>query len=126
MCFCCCSAGMLHRIELESQPDDMSFISCIAKTMFKDDTTNWGRIVSLVAFGAVVCSHLKELQREQCIETVAQQISSYLISEQHDWLLNNKGWVSDTRGKSHSCSNGNSLCFLHCIIQSCSHVCDLA
>ncbi|XP_016345360.1 induced myeloid leukemia cell differentiation protein Mcl-1 homolog isoform X2 [Sinocyclocheilus anshuiensis] len=84
--------GMLQRLQLESQADDMSFISCIAETMFNDNTTNWGRIVSLVAFGAVVCSRLKELQRERCVETVAQQISSYLISEQHDWLLNNKGW----------------------------------
>uniref|UniRef100_A0A672PT04 Induced myeloid leukemia cell differentiation protein Mcl-1 homolog n=1 Tax=Sinocyclocheilus grahami TaxID=75366 RepID=A0A672PT04_SINGR len=84
--------GMLQRLQLESQADDMSFIGCIAETMFNDNTTNWGRIVSLVAFGAVVCSRLKELQRERCVETVAQQISSYLISDQHDWLLNNKGW----------------------------------
>ncbi|XP_016121174.1 induced myeloid leukemia cell differentiation protein Mcl-1 homolog [Sinocyclocheilus grahami] len=83
---------MLQRLQLESQADDMSFIGCIAETMFNDNTTNWGRIVSLVAFGAVVCSRLKELQRERCVETVAQQISSYLISDQHDWLLNNKGW----------------------------------
>ncbi|KAF4100945.1 induced myeloid leukemia cell differentiation protein Mcl-1a [Onychostoma macrolepis] len=84
--------GMLQRLELESQADDMSFIGCIAKTMFKDDATNWGRVVSLVAFGAEVCSRLKEQQRERCIEAVAQEISSYLISEQLHWLLNNKGW----------------------------------
>lgn len=89
--------GMFQRLELESQADDMSFISCIANTMFKDHTTNWGRIVSLVAFGAEVCSRLKELERERCIETVAEQISSYLISEQLHWLLNNQGWVSDAR-----------------------------
>ncbi|XP_048059345.1 induced myeloid leukemia cell differentiation protein Mcl-1a [Megalobrama amblycephala] len=84
--------GMLQRLHLDSQPDTMEFISSIAKTMFKDGSTNWGRITSLVAFGAVVCSRLKEVQREQCIETVAEQISSYLISEQHDWLLHNNGW----------------------------------
>ncbi|XP_073678623.1 induced myeloid leukemia cell differentiation protein Mcl-1a [Garra rufa] len=84
--------GMLQRLQLESQPEDMSVIGSIAKTMFKDDTTNWGRIVSLVAFGAVACSRLMELQRERCVEMVAEQISSYLISEQHDWFLNNKGW----------------------------------
>ncbi|KAK2887784.1 hypothetical protein QQF64_012890 [Cirrhinus molitorella] len=84
--------GMLQRLQLGSQPDDMSFIGSIAKTMFKDDTTNWGRIVSLVAFGAAACSHLRDLKRERCVEMVAEQISSYLISEQHDWLLNNKSW----------------------------------
>lgn len=87
---------MLQRLELDSQPDDMSIVGSIAKTMFKDDTTNWGRIVSLVAFGAAACSQLRELKRDRCVEMVAEQISSYLISEQHNWLLNNKGWVSDT------------------------------
>ncbi|RXN22472.1 induced myeloid leukemia cell differentiation Mcl-1-like protein [Labeo rohita] len=84
--------GMLQRLELDSQPDDMSIVGSIAKTMFKDDTTNWGRIVSLVAFGAAACSQLRELKRDRCVEMVAEQISSYLISEQHNWLLNNKGW----------------------------------
>ncbi|XP_052388694.1 induced myeloid leukemia cell differentiation protein Mcl-1 [Carassius gibelio] len=84
--------GMLQRLQLDSQADDMSFISSIARSMFRDHTTNWGRIVSLVAFGAVVCQQLKEMQRERCVETVAEQISCYLISEQHDWLLNNKSW----------------------------------
>ncbi|XP_026145197.1 induced myeloid leukemia cell differentiation protein Mcl-1 homolog [Carassius auratus] len=84
--------GMVQRLQLDSQEDDMSFICSIAQSMFKDNTTNWGRVVSLVAFGAAVCSRLKELQRERCIEAVAEQISCYLISEQHDWLLNNKSW----------------------------------
>lgn len=104
-------------MHLDSQPDTMDFISCIAKTMFKDGSTNWGRITSLVAFGAVVCSQLKEAQRERCIETVAEQISSYLISEQHDWLLRNNGWVSRAAGLKGKSLNGNGLCFLPCIIQ---------
>ncbi|XP_077101793.1 induced myeloid leukemia cell differentiation protein Mcl-1a [Siphateles boraxobius] len=84
--------GMLQRLHMDSQPDSMDFIGSIAKNMFSDGGTNWGRITSLVAFGAVVCSRLKECQREECVEAVAQQISSYLISEQHHWLQKNNGW----------------------------------
>lgn len=84
--------GMVQRLQLDSHPDDMDIIKSIAKQMFSDGSTNWGRITSLVAFGAVMCIRLKELQREKCIDTVAEQISSFLISEQHDWMLSNKGW----------------------------------
>lgn len=84
--------GMIQRLQLDSQPASLDFIRCIASTMFKDGVTNWGRIASLVAFGAVVCSRLKELQQDQCVERVAEQISSYLTSEQQDWILKNKSW----------------------------------
>ncbi|XP_039521846.1 induced myeloid leukemia cell differentiation protein Mcl-1a [Pimephales promelas] len=83
--------GMLQRLHKEFDTDSLD-IGTIAKTMFSDGSTNWGRITSLVAFGAVVCSRLKECQREESVEAVAQQISSYLISEQHHWLRNNNGW----------------------------------
>ncbi|XP_051520074.1 induced myeloid leukemia cell differentiation protein Mcl-1a [Myxocyprinus asiaticus] len=84
--------GMMQKLQVDSQTDDMDFLSSIAQKMFNDGSTNWGRISSLVAFGAVLCVRLKEAQREHCIDRVAEQISSYLISEQHDWLLKNKGW----------------------------------
>ncbi|XP_051526733.1 induced myeloid leukemia cell differentiation protein Mcl-1-like [Myxocyprinus asiaticus] len=84
--------GMMQKLLVDSQPDDMDFISSIAQKMFSDGSTNWGRISSLVAFGAEVCTRLKAAKREHCIDRVAEQISSYLMSEQHDWLLKNKGW----------------------------------
>ncbi|KAJ8398435.1 hypothetical protein AAFF_G00426900 [Aldrovandia affinis] len=84
--------GMIHKLSLDQQEDSLSFISCVAKNLFSDGTTNWGRIASLVAFGALVCKHLKESGREHCVPVVSQEISSYLLSDQRDWLLNNKGW----------------------------------
>ncbi|XP_051991848.1 induced myeloid leukemia cell differentiation protein Mcl-1-like [Xyrauchen texanus] len=84
--------GMMQKLQVDSRPDDMDFLTSIAQKMFSDGSTNWGRISSLVAFGAVVCMCLKEAQRERCIDRVAERISSYLMSEQHDWLLKNKGW----------------------------------
>ncbi|XP_017540596.2 induced myeloid leukemia cell differentiation protein Mcl-1 homolog [Pygocentrus nattereri] len=86
-------SGMVQRLCLEQQDDSMEFISSVAKTLFDDGITNWGRIASLVALGAVVCEWLKEVGREQCVENVIQHISMYLSTDQRQWLINNKAWA---------------------------------
>ncbi|XP_036371839.1 induced myeloid leukemia cell differentiation protein Mcl-1 homolog [Megalops cyprinoides] len=84
--------GMIQKLYLEQRGDDTSFVTVVAKNLFSDGTTNWGRIASLVAFGAMVCKHLKEIGREHCVESVGHQISNYLLTNQQEWLLANKGW----------------------------------
>ncbi|KAM9355434.1 induced myeloid leukemia cell differentiation protein Mcl-1-like [Pholidichthys leucotaenia] len=84
--------GMINKLSLANRGDDMSFVSEVARSLFADQTTNWGRITSLVAFGAAVCQYLKEKGRENCVELVSQEISTYLLSEQRDWLLKNNSW----------------------------------
>ncbi|KAG9281464.1 hypothetical protein AMEX_G4314, partial [Astyanax mexicanus] len=84
--------GMVQKLNLEEQDDSMDFISSVAKTLFSDGTTNWGRIVCLVALGAVVCDQLKKKSRDHCVENVAQHISTYLNTHQHQWLINNNAW----------------------------------
>ncbi|KAM6967740.1 induced myeloid leukemia cell differentiation protein Mcl-1b [Aplochiton taeniatus] len=84
--------GMILKLGLEEKEDDMSFIMSVAKSLFNDGTTNWGRIASLVAFGAVVCQHLKEKGRDHCVDLVGSEISTYLLSEQREWLVKNNAW----------------------------------
>uniref|UniRef100_A0A8C7X109 MCL1 apoptosis regulator, BCL2 family member b n=1 Tax=Oryzias sinensis TaxID=183150 RepID=A0A8C7X109_9TELE len=84
--------GMIVRLSLDDQGDDMSFVSSVAKSLFADGTTNWGRIVSLLAFGAAVCQDLKEKGRGHCVDLVSQEICTYLLSEQRNWLVNNNSW----------------------------------
>uniref|UniRef100_H2MLZ3 MCL1 apoptosis regulator, BCL2 family member b n=1 Tax=Oryzias latipes TaxID=8090 RepID=H2MLZ3_ORYLA len=84
--------GMIVRLSLDDQGDDMSFVSSVAKSLFADGTTNWGRIVSLLAFGAAVCQSLKEKGRGHCVDLVSQEICTYLLSEQRNWLVNNNSW----------------------------------
>lgn len=86
--------GMITKLSLDDRGDDASFVSAVAKSLFGDGTTNWGRVVSLVAFGAVVSQYLKEKSRENCVEQVAKEISTYLLTEQRDWLVKNNSWVS--------------------------------
>ncbi|KAM9353636.1 induced myeloid leukemia cell differentiation protein Mcl-1b [Symphorus nematophorus] len=84
--------GMVNKLSLDDRGDDASFVSAVAKSLFADGTTNWGRIASLVAFGAVVSQYLKEKGRGNCVDLVAQEISTYLLCNQRDWLAKNNGW----------------------------------
>lgn len=88
------SPGMINRLNLDERGDDMSFLSAVAKDTFSDGVTNWGRIASLLSFSAELCRHLKNNRKEHCIDQVASLISSYLLSDQLEWLINNKAWVS--------------------------------
>lgn len=85
---------MLGKLNLDEREDDMSVISSVAKELFSDGITNWGRIASLLAFGAVVCLYEKESGRGHCVSFVAEEISSYLLCNQKEWLLKNNSWVS--------------------------------
>ncbi|XP_061573542.1 induced myeloid leukemia cell differentiation protein Mcl-1b [Cololabis saira] len=83
--------GMIKKLSLDDK-DDMVFVSDVAKSLFADGTTNWGRIASLVAFGAAVSQYLKEKGRLNCVDLVAQEISTYLLTHQGDWLVKNNSW----------------------------------
>ena len=84
---------MIQKLELDGRGEDMRFVTSVAKSLFADGTTNWGRIASLVSFGAALCQALEAGGKEGCVSLVAQQISSYLLSYQREWLLRNNSWV---------------------------------
>ncbi|XP_062848548.1 induced myeloid leukemia cell differentiation protein Mcl-1b [Trichomycterus rosablanca] len=84
--------GMLTKISLGRREGDMTLVSSMAKEVFSDGITNWGRIASLLAFGTVVCQYEKENGRGNSASLVADEISSYLLSDQRKWLVKNKAW----------------------------------
>ncbi|KAK3572323.1 hypothetical protein QTP86_030215 [Hemibagrus guttatus] len=83
--------GMLVKLNLDERGEDMSVISSVARELFSDGITNWGRIASLLAFGAVVARY-EASERANCVSLVADEISSYLMYNQKEWLLKNKSW----------------------------------
>lgn len=85
---------MINKLSLDDREDNAGFVKDVAKSLFSDGTTNWGRIASLVAFGAVVALYLKENGRGNCVDMVGQEISTYLLTDQRDWLIKNNSWVS--------------------------------
>lgn len=89
----CAYNGMLKKLNLDGSGGyDMSFVTSVAVNVFADGTTNWGRIASLLAFGAAMCQYQKARGRDHCVSLVAKEISSYLLSHQREWLVKNKSW----------------------------------
>ncbi|TRY90437.1 hypothetical protein DNTS_031514 [Danionella cerebrum] len=84
--------GMLARLNLEQRGEDVSFIKDVASEVFSDGITNWGRIASLLTFGALLCKYQNDRGLSKCVSLVGEEISSCLLTSQRDWLLKNKAW----------------------------------
>ncbi|XP_052586903.1 induced myeloid leukemia cell differentiation protein Mcl-1 isoform X1 [Peromyscus californicus insignis] len=83
--------GMLRKLDIKNEDDVKSF-SRVMVHVFKDGVTNWGRIVTLISFGAYVAKHLKSINQESCIEPLAESITDVLVRTKRDWLVKQRGW----------------------------------
>lgn len=86
-------AGMLRKLDIKSE-DDVKSLSRVMAHVFSDGVTNWGRIVTLISFGAFVAKHLKSINQESCIDPLAESITDVLVRTKRDWLVKQRGWVS--------------------------------
>ncbi|KAM9487849.1 induced myeloid leukemia cell differentiation protein Mcl-1b [Clarias gariepinus] len=84
--------GMFNKLSLDEKGDDMRVVGSVAKELFSDGITNWGRIASLLAFGVAVARYEKESGRGHCVSLVAHEISTYLMDNQKEWFLKNNSW----------------------------------
>lgn len=69
-------------------------VGIIAKRVFSDGITNWGRIASLLALCAMVSLSLVRAGRVSSVELVGRELSTCLLTDQRDWLIRNNSWVS--------------------------------
>uniref|UniRef100_A0A0B8RUW2 Induced myeloid leukemia cell differentiation protein Mcl-1-like protein n=1 Tax=Philothamnus irregularis TaxID=1899461 RepID=A0A0B8RUW2_9SAUR len=83
--------GMLRKVQI-SKADDLKLMSEVAMQVFNDGITNWGRIVTLISFGAFVAKHLKSINQESGINTLAEIITEVLVTEKREWLLHHNAW----------------------------------
>ncbi|NP_032588.1 induced myeloid leukemia cell differentiation protein Mcl-1 homolog [Mus musculus] len=83
--------GMLRKLDIKNEGDVKSF-SRVMVHVFKDGVTNWGRIVTLISFGAFVAKHLKSVNQESFIEPLAETITDVLVRTKRDWLVKQRGW----------------------------------
>uniref|UniRef100_A0A8C5VC33 Bcl-2 Bcl-2 homology region 1-3 domain-containing protein n=1 Tax=Microcebus murinus TaxID=30608 RepID=A0A8C5VC33_MICMU len=72
--------------------NDVKSLSRVMVHVFSDGVTNWGRIVTLISFGAFVAKHLKSINQESCIEPLAESITDVLVRTKRDWLVKQRGW----------------------------------
>uniref|UniRef100_UPI00398F1B90 induced myeloid leukemia cell differentiation protein Mcl-1 homolog n=1 Tax=Pristiophorus japonicus TaxID=55135 RepID=UPI00398F1B90 len=89
-------AGMVNRLNVSGR-SDLHTIQRVATEMFIDGEVNWGRVVSFIAFGAVLGGHLKKINQEDCIDDVAVQITDYLMQQKREWLETHGGWEGFTQ-----------------------------
>ncbi|XP_061058485.1 LOW QUALITY PROTEIN: induced myeloid leukemia cell differentiation protein Mcl-1 homolog [Eubalaena glacialis] len=82
--------GMLQKLDIKN--DDVKSLSQVMVHVFSDGVTNWGRIVTLLSFGAFVAKHLKSINQESCIEPLAESITDVLVRTKRDWLVKQRGW----------------------------------
>uniref|UniRef100_A0A8C0UE15 MCL1 apoptosis regulator, BCL2 family member n=1 Tax=Cyanistes caeruleus TaxID=156563 RepID=A0A8C0UE15_CYACU len=83
--------GMLRKLEIQQEEDLQSVVE-VAAHLFSDGVTNWGRVVTLIAFGAFVAKHLKSIKQEQSISSLAGIITDALVSSKREWLESQGGW----------------------------------
>nr|BAG59700.1 unnamed protein product [Homo sapiens] len=83
--------GMLRKLDIKNE-DDVKSLSRVMIHVFSDGVTNWGRIVTLISFGAFVAKHLKTINQESCIEPLAESITDVLVRTKRDWLVKQRGW----------------------------------
>ncbi|XP_028910975.1 induced myeloid leukemia cell differentiation protein Mcl-1 [Ornithorhynchus anatinus] len=83
--------GMLRKLDIQKE-EDLKAVSRVGTHVFNDGTTNWGRIVTLISFGAFVAKHLKSINQEGCIDPLAESITEVLVTTKRDWLVKQKGW----------------------------------
>ncbi|KAE8277548.1 hypothetical protein D5F01_LYC24479 [Larimichthys crocea] len=88
--------GIFGELPVDDKGDKVTSMSVLAHSIFADGAANWGRIVSLVAFGVIVCQNSNKEEEEErlaLVESVGEEISTYLLTDQRDWLLKNNSWV---------------------------------
>ncbi|XP_075049275.1 induced myeloid leukemia cell differentiation protein Mcl-1 [Mixophyes fleayi] len=83
--------GMLQRLSIQT-PEDIQKLSDVPSMVFSDGITNWGRIVTLISFGAFVAKHLKSIQMENCIGSLADSFTEYLMTSKREWISQHNGW----------------------------------
>ncbi|NXX75711.1 MCL1 protein, partial [Urocolius indicus] len=83
--------GMLRKLEIQKE-EDLQSVCEVAAHLFSDGVTNWGRVVTLISFGAFVAKHLKSIKQEKCINSLAGIITDALVSSKREWLLSQGGW----------------------------------
>lgn len=83
---------------LMSTCTEASVITSVAREIYSDGILNWGRLVSLVAFGAALLRLSKASHRAlDRAREIGVSIAAYMTSNHMDWFMDNGGWVRIVR-----------------------------
>jgi len=84
--------SMIQKLDVESDNANVTFKN-VADEMFADGKYNWGRIVSVYAFGAYLADHCyKYEQDETVVRRIASAVGNYVANYLSKWIYANGGW----------------------------------
>uniref|UniRef100_A0A8C4QUZ0 Bcl-2 Bcl-2 homology region 1-3 domain-containing protein n=1 Tax=Eptatretus burgeri TaxID=7764 RepID=A0A8C4QUZ0_EPTBU len=64
----------------------------LANAVFQDDVTNWGRVLTLVAFAKVLGRRLAARGAPRSACALLDGVVGYLARSKRSWILDNGGW----------------------------------
>lgn len=83
---------------LKHNSAEASVVNSVAREIYSDGLLNWGRLVSLVAFGAALLGVSKASRPEpDWVREIGFSIAAYMTDNHMDWFVDNGGWVRSVR-----------------------------
>ncbi|XP_046856942.1 bcl-2-related protein A1-like isoform X2 [Xenia sp. Carnegie-2017] len=65
----------------------------VSENIFNDGHINWGRIISLLAFGVKVSQYFRARRIENIDDVVVELTTHFLVKELGPWIRVNGGWA---------------------------------
>ena len=65
----------------------------IFRAMFEDNTINWGRILSLLAFGGHLAQYCSKNRMGEVTESLTAWTSAFIYTRLQAWIVEHGGWV---------------------------------
>ena len=86
--------GMVKKLDVSSSNGKRTFKN-VADEMFSDKSYNWGRVVSVYAFGGRLAKYCAERHMYEYIDKIAEFLGDYVAENIAEWIHKQGGWVSN-------------------------------
>lgn len=83
--------AMVNKLDIHTRDIGRMF-SDIADEIFRDKCYNWGRIVSLYAFGARLARHFVHKGQYNRVGDIATHVGLYVSENLYSWIKHQGGW----------------------------------
>ena len=88
--------GMMNKLQITENSAYPVFTN-VSNEIFRDNQINWGRLVSVFAFGAKIAKYLCENNNQQChtrmLNKLAKFLGNYVAEKLGGWISEQGGWV---------------------------------
>lgn len=97
-------------LTLKDNSAEGSVVTSVAREIFSDGLLNWGRLVSLVAFGATLLGTPKAIGPEpDRAHEIGVSIAAYITDNHMDWFVDNEDWVCSVSTQSRQLVMGSPI-----------------